>query len=113
MTAVEASVVCQCFPAALKNALFSSYTTYCIYVILQCVPKPSSKCNIIIHVLVMYCTCVTSMFPPPSLLLQSSSYAKKKIIHYTSYDSRKRSNAAYLIGCYMVRAGDEAVVLVE
>ena len=26
----------------------------------------------------------------------------KKIIHYTSFDSRKRANAAYLIGSYLV-----------
>ena len=34
---------------------------------------------------------------------QSSSLSRKKIIHYTSYDHRKRANAAYLIGCYVVR----------
>jgi hypothetical protein len=25
------------------------------------------------------------------------------LIYYTSYDGQKRANAAYLIGCYMVR----------
>eukprot|EP00118_Oscarella_pearsei_P000213 m.4439 g.4439 ORF g.4439 m.4439 type:complete len:502 (+) comp10733_c0_seq2:52-1557(+) len=34
--------------------------------------------------------------------LKSTALAKKKIIHYTSFDSRKRSNAAYLIGAYAV-----------
>ncbi|XP_065904578.1 dual specificity protein phosphatase CDC14C-like isoform X2 [Dysidea avara] len=34
--------------------------------------------------------------------LKSSSLAKKKIVHYTSFDSRKRANAAYLIGCYVI-----------
>lgn len=34
--------------------------------------------------------------------LKSSSLARKKIIHYTSYDSRKRANAAYLIGSYAI-----------
>ena len=33
---------------------------------------------------------------------QSSSLAKKRLIHYTSYDGRKRANSAYLIGCYAV-----------
>lgn len=37
------------------------------------------------------------------IFLQSQSLARKKIIHYTSYDSRRRANAAYLIGCYVVR----------
>ena len=35
-------------------------------------------------------------------LLQSFSLAKKKIVHYTSFDSRKRANAAYLIAAYSV-----------
>uniref|UniRef100_A0A1X7UM44 protein-tyrosine-phosphatase n=1 Tax=Amphimedon queenslandica TaxID=400682 RepID=A0A1X7UM44_AMPQE len=34
--------------------------------------------------------------------LKSQSLARKKIIHYTSYDSRRRANAAYLIGCYVI-----------
>jgi cell division cycle 14 len=34
--------------------------------------------------------------------LKSQSLAHKKIIHYTSYDSRRRANAAYLIGCYVI-----------
>lgn len=46
------------------------------------------------------------------LPLQSSSLAKKKIVHYTSFDSRKRANAAYLIGCYVIifhnKSPDEA-----
>ena len=33
---------------------------------------------------------------------QSFSLAKKKIVHYTSFDSRKRANAAYLIAAYSV-----------
>ena len=33
---------------------------------------------------------------------QSFSLAKKKIVHYTSFDARKRANAAFLIGCYAV-----------
>ncbi|CAB3991611.1 dual specificity phosphatase CDC14A isoform X1, partial [Paramuricea clavata] len=32
----------------------------------------------------------------------SFSLARKKIVHYTSYDSRKRANAAFLIGAYQV-----------
>ena len=35
-------------------------------------------------------------------LNKSSSLSRKKIIHYTSYDHRKRANAAYLIGCYVM-----------
>lgn len=34
--------------------------------------------------------------------LKSFSLAKKKIIHYTSFDSRKRANAAYLIASYSI-----------
>ena len=34
--------------------------------------------------------------------LKSYSLARKKIIHYTSYESRKRANAACLMGCYAV-----------
>jgi len=34
--------------------------------------------------------------------LKSYSLSKKKIVHYTSYDSRKRANAAYLIGAFAV-----------
>lgn len=34
--------------------------------------------------------------------LKSFSLAKKKIVHYTSFDSRKRANAAYLIAAYSV-----------
>ncbi|XP_050402650.1 dual specificity protein phosphatase CDC14A isoform X2 [Patella vulgata] len=34
--------------------------------------------------------------------LKSFSLAKKKIIHYTSFDARKRANAAFLIGAYAV-----------
>ena len=36
------------------------------------------------------------------IILQSFSLAKKKIVHYTSFDSRKRANAAYLIAAYSV-----------
>lgn len=36
------------------------------------------------------------------LFFQSFSLAKKRIVHYTSYDSRKRANAAYLISSYAV-----------
>ena len=36
------------------------------------------------------------------LPFQSFSLAKKKIVHYTSFDSRKRANAAYLIAAYSV-----------
>lgn len=42
-----------------------------------------------------YCTKVNKK-------LKSSSLAKKRLIHYTSYDGRKRANAAYLIGCYAI-----------
>ncbi|VDI43259.1 cell division cycle 14 [Mytilus galloprovincialis] len=34
--------------------------------------------------------------------LKSFSLAKKRIIHYTSYDARKRANAAFLISAYSV-----------
>eukprot|EP00794_Sanderia_malayensis_P008120 gene8120-8990_t len=34
--------------------------------------------------------------------LKSYSLSKKKIVHYTSYDSRKRANAAFLIGAYAI-----------
>ncbi|XP_031563401.1 dual specificity protein phosphatase CDC14A-like [Actinia tenebrosa] len=44
--------------------------------------------------------------------LKSFSLAKKKIIHYTSTDSRKRANAACLIGAYSIiylnRSAEEA-----
>ncbi|XP_068727350.1 dual specificity protein phosphatase CDC14A-like [Montipora capricornis] len=44
--------------------------------------------------------------------LKSFSLAKKKIVHYTSFDSRKRANAAYLIAAYSViylkRSPDES-----
>ena len=33
---------------------------------------------------------------------QSVSLSKKKIVHYTSMDSRKRVNAAFLAGAYQV-----------
>ncbi|XP_026691280.2 dual specificity protein phosphatase CDC14C-like isoform X2 [Ciona intestinalis] len=34
--------------------------------------------------------------------LKSISLAKKKIVHYTSFDARKRANAAFLIGAYQI-----------
>lgn len=34
--------------------------------------------------------------------LKSLTLSKKKIIHYTTFDSRKRANAAFLIGAYSV-----------
>lgn len=34
--------------------------------------------------------------------LQSFSLAKKRIVHYTSFDARKRANAAFLIASYAV-----------
>ncbi|XP_041476246.1 dual specificity protein phosphatase CDC14AB-like isoform X9 [Lytechinus variegatus] len=34
--------------------------------------------------------------------LKSTSLGRKKIVHYTSFDSKKRTNAACLIGCYSV-----------
>ncbi|XP_075038641.1 dual specificity protein phosphatase CDC14A isoform X2 [Mixophyes fleayi] len=34
--------------------------------------------------------------------LKSFSLSRKKIVHYTSYDQRKRANAAFLIGAYAV-----------
>jgi len=42
-----------------------------------------------------YCMKVNKKLKQPSL-------RSKKIIHYTSYDARKRANAAYLICCYAV-----------
>ena len=36
------------------------------------------------------------------VIFQSFSLAKKKIVHYTSFDARKRANAAFLIGAYAV-----------
>ncbi|KAL5016950.1 hypothetical protein ScPMuIL_006539 [Solemya velum] len=34
--------------------------------------------------------------------LKSFSLAKKRIVHYTSFDARKRANAAFLIGAYAI-----------
>ncbi|KAF6032959.1 CDC14A [Bugula neritina] len=34
--------------------------------------------------------------------LKSYSLGKKKIVHYTSFDARKRANAAFLVGAYSV-----------
>lgn len=34
--------------------------------------------------------------------LKSYSLSRKKIVHYTSFDQRKRANAAFLIGAYAV-----------
>uniref|UniRef100_H2Z9U8 Uncharacterized protein n=1 Tax=Ciona savignyi TaxID=51511 RepID=H2Z9U8_CIOSA len=34
--------------------------------------------------------------------LKSISLAKKKIVHYTSFDARKRANAAFLVGAYQI-----------
>ncbi|XP_022087167.1 dual specificity protein phosphatase CDC14AB-like isoform X3 [Acanthaster planci] len=34
--------------------------------------------------------------------LKSFSLAKKKIVHYTTFDAKKRANAAYLVGAYSV-----------
>uniref|UniRef100_A0A9J7XY80 protein-tyrosine-phosphatase n=1 Tax=Cyprinus carpio carpio TaxID=630221 RepID=A0A9J7XY80_CYPCA len=36
------------------------------------------------------------------VFLQSFTLSKKRIIHYTSYDQRKRANAAFLTGAYAV-----------
>ena len=51
-----------------------------------------------------------SSFPSPPC--QSHSLSKKKIVHYTTLDAHKRSNAAYLISAYAViylgRSPDEA-----
>ena len=34
--------------------------------------------------------------------LKSFSLAKKRIVHYTSFDARKRANAAFMISAYSV-----------
>lgn len=34
--------------------------------------------------------------------LKSITLAKKKIVHYTSFDARKRANAAFLVGAYQI-----------
>ncbi|XP_039260927.2 dual specificity protein phosphatase CDC14A-like [Styela clava] len=34
--------------------------------------------------------------------LKSVTLAKKKLIHYTSFDARKRANAAFLVGAYQI-----------
>jgi len=34
--------------------------------------------------------------------LKSLSLAKKKIVHYSSFDARKRANAAFLVGAYQI-----------
>ncbi len=36
------------------------------------------------------------------LYLQSFTMSRKKLVHYTSYDQKKRANAAVLIGAYAV-----------
>ena len=41
-------------------------------------------------------------------LTHAYTQGSKKIIHYASFDSRKRANAAYLIGSYMVRDTQKA-----
>ncbi|XP_063726980.1 dual specificity protein phosphatase CDC14A-like isoform X2 [Symsagittifera roscoffensis] len=44
--------------------------------------------------------------------LKSASLSKKKIVHYTGHDARKRANAAFLIGAYQIiylkRTAEEA-----
>ncbi|MEQ2183448.1 Dual specificity protein phosphatase cdc14ab [Goodea atripinnis] len=44
--------------------------------------------------------------------LKSFTMSKKKLVHYTSYDQKKRANAAFLISAYSViylkRSPDEA-----
>lgn len=37
-----------------------------------------------------------------SLSFQSFTLTRKRIVHYTSFDQRKRANAAVLIGAYAV-----------
>ena len=37
-----------------------------------------------------------------ALCLQSVAHAKKKIVHYTTMDNKKRANAAFLISAYAV-----------
>ena len=34
--------------------------------------------------------------------LKSFSLAKKRVVHYTSFDARKRANAAFMISAYAV-----------
>ena len=49
---------------------------------------------------------------PSFLRSQSHSLSKKKIVHYTTLDAHKRSNAAYLISAFAVihlgRSSEEA-----
>lgn len=45
------------------------------------------------------CPVVTLFFV---LCFQSYSLSRKKIVHYTCFDQRKRANAAFLIGAYAV-----------
>ena len=51
------------------------------------------------------------------LLTQKPSLAKKKIVHWTSYDPHKRVNAAFLMGSYVIvhhdKTPDEAFRLVQ
>jgi len=42
---------------------------------------------------------------------QAFSLAKKKIVHYTRSDPRKRANAAFLIGAYAVCTSDSLFLL--
>lgn len=53
----------------------------------------------------------------PSCLAQKPSLAKKKIVHWTSYDLHKRANAAFLMGTYLLiyheKSPEEAAKLVQ
>ncbi|RDD47931.1 Dual specificity protein phosphatase CDC14A [Trichoplax sp. H2] len=43
--------------------------------------------------------------------LKSPTLAKKKIVHYTSYDSKKRANAAFLIAAYSILKKKSLIIL--
>ena len=53
----------------------------------------------------------------PSCITQKPSLAKKKIVHWTSYDLHKRANAAFLMGAYLLiyhdKSPEEAARLVQ
>ena len=42
------------------------------------------------------------------LFMQATSLARKKIVHHTSFESRKRANAACLVACYSVSVAIDA-----
>jgi hypothetical protein len=79
------------------------FLSFCWLFLKNCFKLQSKNHNAVVKsALFIYVLCVSRYCTKLNRKLKSYSLSKKKIVHYTTTDSHKRANAAFLISAYAV-----------